>query len=79
MTTESQKVQDIGSWIEDGDYRVVNHHSIFLFYPQNDEALQNLIDNTDEEAQFLGNALVVEHGFVSQLVELLNNDGWRVV
>ena len=79
MTTESQKVQDICSWIEDVDYRVVNHHSVFLFYPQKDEALQNLIDNTDDEAQFLGNALVVEHGFVSQLVEILNNDGWRVV
>lgn len=79
MTTERNKIQNIGSWIEDGDYRIVNHHSIFLVYPQNDDALNNLLDNTDDEAQFMGNALVVEHGYIRELVEILNNEGWRVV
>ena len=38
MTTEAQKIQDIGSWIEDGDFKFINEGSIVLVQPMNDDA-----------------------------------------
>ncbi len=35
MTTEAQKIQDIGSWTEDGDFFIEFHGSICLVRPQN--------------------------------------------
>jgi len=65
-------------WIEDGDYSIENHGSIFLVFPQNEDAKENLINNVSNEVQFLGDAMAVEPRFITHLVEIFNNEGWRV-
>lgn len=66
------------SWVEDGDYTVVDHHSVFLVYPQNEDALNNLLSKTADDSMFMGDALVVEHRFIRDLIDIFNNEGWRV-
>ena len=65
-------------WIEDGDYSIENHGSIFLVFPQNEDAKENLINNVSNEVQFLGDAMAVEPRFITHLVEIFNNEGWRI-
>jgi|TARA_R100001460_G_scaffold274_4_gene1298 hypothetical protein len=65
-------------WIEDGDYSIENHGSVFLVFPQNEDAKENLINNVSNEVQFLGDAMAVEPRFITHLVEIFNNEGWRV-
>lgn len=60
------------------DFLFENHGSIWLVRPQNEEARQHLEDHTAEDAQWLGNALAVEHRYVPGLAEGLNNEGYSV-
>ena len=74
MTTQQTNDQ----WIEDGDYSIENHGSVFLVFPQNEDAKENLINNVSNEVQFLGDAMAVEPRFIVHLVEIFNNEGWRI-
>ena len=65
-------------WIEDGDYSIENHGSVFLGFPQNEDAKENLINNVSNEVPFLGDAMAVEPRFIADLVEIFNNEGWRI-
>ena len=74
MTTQQTNDQ----WIEDGDYSIENHGSVFLVFPQNEDAKENLINNVSNEVPFLGDAMAVEPRFIADLVEIFNNEGWRI-
>ena len=65
-------------WIEVGDYSIENHGSVFLVFPQNEDAKENLINNVSNEVPFLGDAMAVEPRFIADLVEIFNNEGWRI-
>ena len=65
-------------WIEDGDYSIEDHGSVFLVFPQNEDAKENLINNVSNEVPFLGDAMAVEPRFIAHLVEIFNNEGWRI-
>jgi hypothetical protein len=60
------------------DYIVQNHGTLFLFVPQSAEAAQNLHDNVQEDAQFFGQSLVVEHRYARDLAAQLQQEGWDV-
>jgi len=65
-------------WIEDGDYSIENHGSVFLVFPQNEDAKENLINNVSDEVPFLGDAMAVEPRFIGDLIDMFNNEGWRI-
>lgn len=60
------------------DFSVTNHGSIVLVEPTTDAAHKHLLDNTGEEAQWLGRALVVEPRYLSGLAAALADEGFRV-
>jgi len=84
MTTEAQRIQDIGSWIEDGDFKFINEGSIVLVQPMNDDAADWLIEESRTayqagvDWQFWGRSLVIEPRFIDNMLCLLDDEGWRV-
>ena len=84
MTSEAQKIQDIGSWIEDGDFRFIDQGSIWLVQPQNDDAQEWLMQTSRDayeagaDWQFFGHSLVIEPSFLDNMLMLLDDEGWRV-
>ena len=64
--------------MNEADFRIENHGSIFLFDPQNTSAENHLRDNVSEEAQWFGGALVVEPRYVIDLVAALEAEGFRI-
>ena len=84
MTTEAQRIQDIGSWIEDGDFKFINEGTIVLVQPMNDDAADWLIEesraafNAGVDWQFWGRSLVIEPRFMDNILCLLDDEGWRV-
>ena len=84
MTSEAQKIQDIGSWIEDGDFKFVDQGSIWLVQPQNDDADEWLAQTAREaykanvDWQFFGRSLVIEPRYIENMLCLLDDEGWRV-
>ena len=84
MTTEAQKIQDIGSWIEDGDFKFINEGSIVLVQPMNDDAADWLEEesraafNAGIDWQFFGRSLVIEPRYMDHMLIYLDNEGWRV-
>lgn len=58
------------------DFRVTNGGSMFLVHPLTQECRDWLDENVQAESwQWLGNALAVEHRFIEDLVEGMQNDG----
>ncbi len=64
--------------MDDADYCIENHGSLFLLHPLNEEASKNLAEKATEEAQFMGRALAVEPRYIAMLVSQLREEGWRV-
>ena len=64
--------------MNEADFRIENHGSIFLFDPQNTSAENHLRDNVSEEAQWFGGALVVEPRYVIDLAAALEAEGFRI-
>ena len=60
------------------DFRIENHGSIFLFDPQNARGENHLRDNVNEEAQWFGGALVVEPRYAADLAEALQAEGFQI-
>ena len=84
MTSEAQKIQDIGSWIEDGDFKFVDQGSIWLVQPQNTDADEWLAQTCRDayeagvDWQFFGRSLVIEPRYIENMLCLLDDEGWRV-
>jgi hypothetical protein len=60
------------------DFRCENHGSIFLLYPLSQSAQSWIKEHLPSDAQWLGNAAVVEHRYVSAILEGILNDGLAV-
>jgi len=60
------------------DFVVVSGSSIYLVKPLNNDAQVHLLNVVGEEAQFLGNAVAVEHRYIGSFVAALVEDGFTV-
>jgi len=60
------------------DARLVNHGSLYLFHPLTRNAKRWINSNVGDEAQFFGNALVIEPRYVSDIVCGMADDGITV-
>jgi len=84
MTT-ALAIQTEDDWIAEGDFSVENHGTIYLMRPNNDEAADWLEEESQaawmagEDWQFMGRALVVEPRYLSNIVYLIEDYGWRLV
>lgn len=61
------------------DFQFVDHGSIWLLQPLTSEAKEWIKDTSPPEAQFLGEAMVVEHCYVSCVVEAIFDAGLSVI
>jgi len=60
------------------DFTVENHGSIFLLRP-NTKAAQAWIDsNIPEDAQYLGNAVAIEHRYIMDIIDGIQADGLSI-
>jgi len=57
------------------DCRVENHGTLFLFQPLTPAASDWIEEHVQEDAQFFGTALVVEHRYACDLAEGMREDG----
>jgi len=57
------------------DVKVENHGSVLAFRLLTDEAREWVDANVNDEAQFFGNALVVEPRYAAHLAEGMQGDG----
>jgi len=60
------------------DYTAVDGGSVLLLRPNNDTAREHLEDNTADEAQWFGMALVVEPRYMQNLIDNLEDEGFKV-
>ena len=60
------------------DYKIVAHQDVFLFMPQNDEAVCNL-ENYKESNFNKNGALIVVREYLKDWIEHFENDGWEIV
>lgn len=64
--------------METTDFSVENHSSIFLLTPNSEAATEWVDDNIDSEAMRWGNAVVVEHRYIRDIVDGLIEDGFTI-
>jgi hypothetical protein len=69
-------VQDLQSKIE-VDAFVENHGTFFLVRPVSSFTREWIRENVSEESTWFGNALVVEHRYIGDLVAGMKQRGWR--
>jgi len=62
----------------DADFSFENHGTIWLCRPNNEDAREHLSTHVQEDAQWFGNAVAVEHRYVSDLAQHLQDDGFSV-
>lgn len=60
------------------DFWVQNHGSLFLLIPQTDAANQWVDDNLPEDVTRFGRGIVVEHRYISDIVDGIRGDGLEV-
>jgi len=60
------------------DFRCEDHGSIFLLYPLSQSAQSWIEEHLPSDVQWLANAAVVEHRYVSAFLEGILNDGFSV-
>ena len=63
---------------QEADFVISNHFSIFLFRPLTKAAREHLEENVQEDAQWFGGALVVEHRYAEPLMHALYNEGFKL-
>jgi hypothetical protein len=61
------------------DYRCECHGSLWLVYPLNAGAHQHLVEHVGSEAQWFGDALVVESRYINELIAGLKDAGFTVM
>jgi hypothetical protein len=64
--------------MQEPDFRIENHGSIFLFDPQNTSAEDHLRENVSQEALWFGGALVVEPRYARDLAAALQREGFQL-
>jgi len=57
------------------DFRCENHGSIFLLHPLSESAKSWVEENLASDAQWFGDAVVVEHNYIWAILEGIQNDG----
>jgi len=60
------------------DVLIENHGTIFMVRPQTEKAKTWLEEHTGPDTQWFGEALAVEHGYVMQLAEGMQEAGLKV-
>ena len=60
------------------DFRCENHHSLFLLYPLTPTAHSWTKQHLPENAQWFGNAVVIEHRYIWAILDRIQNDGLKV-
>lgn len=60
------------------DFRCENHGSLFLLFPLNESARSWIEENLPSDAQWFGNAVVIEHHYIWPILEGIQNDGLAV-
>jgi len=60
------------------DIAVQDEGSVVLFHPNTPAAREWLDEHVQEDAQWFGNALVVEHRYADELVRGITGDGLTV-
>lgn len=60
------------------DYMFEHHGSLYIVHCANTAAHEHLVEHTNDEAQWMGRALVVEPRYASSLAEQLIDDGFSV-
>jgi hypothetical protein len=63
----------------EADFEVENQGSIFLLRPNTPAAEQWLDDNISDDRQSFGKAVVVEHRYIADIVQGIQNDGLTVI
>jgi len=60
------------------DFIIQNEGSIVLFRPLNEAAREHIEGNVQDDAQWFGGALVVEHRYANDLIEALMQEGFTI-
>jgi len=60
------------------DFRCKNHGTLFLLFPVTETAHSWVEENLPSDAQWFGNAVVVEHRYIWPILEGIQNDGLAV-
>jgi hypothetical protein len=60
------------------DFRCENHGTIFLLFPVSQSGQSWIKENLSSDAQWFGNAVVIEHRYVWAILEGIQNDGLAV-
>jgi hypothetical protein len=61
------------------DFTVQNEGSIFLLRPHTQSANDWIGEHIPDDAQFFGNAVVVEHRYIADIVAGIQSDGLEVL
>ena len=64
--------------MESPDFSIENHGSIFLFRMNTSAAVEWVAEDVQRDAQFFGDALVVEHRYAGDLAAGIVQDGLAV-
>jgi hypothetical protein len=57
------------------DFRCENHGSVFLLIPVTQSAQSWVEENLQSDAQWFGGGVVVEHRYIWEILEGIQNDG----
>jgi hypothetical protein len=60
------------------DFRCENHGSIFLLFALSQSGQSWIKENLPSDAQWFGNAVVIEHRYVWPILVGIQNDGFTV-
>jgi hypothetical protein len=60
------------------DFTVENHGTIFLLQPHTSAAQRWVDNNIPDDAQYLGTAVAVEHGYILDIVDGIKADGLTI-
>jgi hypothetical protein len=60
------------------DFRCENHGSLFLLFPLTQRANSWIEEHLPEDAQWFGNAVVVEHRYIWAILQGIQTDGLLV-
>ena len=64
---------------ETADFLIENHSSIYLFRPLTQAAREWLDETAPDDAQFFGEALVVEHRYAENVAQVFYENGFILV
>ena len=60
------------------DFEVENHFTIFLLRPLTPAAESWIDEHISEDARYFGSAVVVEHRYIADIVQGIQDDGLAV-